>query len=75
MICYKRLQSYGLHTSLSACPLVGSGALLTAHTIFYVADMNKVPSCATPQGGEDETSIMDLSKRAIDSLIDTCSRK
>ena len=22
MICYKRLQSYGLHTSLSACPLV-----------------------------------------------------
>ena len=56
---------------------VGSGALLTgtAHTIFYVADMNKVPSCATSQGGEDETSIMDLSKRAMDSLIDTCSRK
>ena len=43
---------------------VGSGALLTAHTIFYVADMNKVPSCATLQGGEDETSIMDLSERA-----------
>ena len=54
---------------------VGSGALLTAHTIFYVADMNKVPSCAAPQGGEDETSIMDLSKRAMDWLIDTCSRK
>ena len=33
-----------------------------AHTIFYVADMNKVPSCATQQGGEEETSIMDLSE-------------
>ena len=42
---------------------VGSSrTLLAAHTIFYVADMNKVPSCAAPQGGEDETSIMDLSK-------------
>ena len=43
---------------------VGSRALLTAHTIFYVADMNKVPSCATLQGGDVEISIMDLFQRA-----------